>query len=110
MTDADFEHFENEVESTLANERVMLNQRNLTDSDSVQIAMNIFKKIDVQGYGYIDRNMLRAYINRILQYVAPTIPFNEASFETGFALLDRNSDNKITQDDLVYFTKNSRSK
>ena len=35
MTDADFEHFENEVESTLANERAMLNQRNSSDSDSV---------------------------------------------------------------------------
>ena len=59
--------------------------------------------------GYIDREMLRAYTERIRQFVNPNSPFDEVGFELGFQSLDRDNDQKISVQDLYAFVDANRA-
>ena len=68
-----------------------------------QIGRNIFKKIDDQNLGYIDKSALRRYTIRQLKEVSPQTMFDENDFQAGFRKLDHDSDGKITLTDLIRF-------
>ena len=69
----------------------------------VKLATSIYTKIDEVGQGYIDRPMLRAYLEKIRSFVCPDDHFDETGFEAGFTRLDRDMDDRITMLDLAHF-------
>ena len=62
----------------------------------------MYKKIDTDGRGFIDREMLRLYAITVRSYVYPGTDFDELNFEKGFLNLDRDNDGKITVDDIIF--------
>ena len=80
----------------------------LNDSQCLTIALNIYHKIDTERRGFIDRDMLKAYCQRILGYVQPDGNVDEDSLDAGFKALDRNQDGRITLEDLVRFAQGHR--
>ena len=67
-----------------------------SDEEVNSSAFIIYKKIDLNGVGYIDRAMLRDYCKRVLSAVSPGKPVDAAALENGFRVLDADGDGRIT--------------
>ena len=67
-----------------------------SDEEVNSSAFIIYKKIDLNGVGYIDRAMLRDYCKRVLSAVSPGKPVDAAALEHGFRVLDADGDGRIT--------------
>ena len=102
MTDADFDDFLRDAEKQIETDDAQ-GVENFRLSTEVKIATSVYQKIDTVGQGYIDRPMLREYVERIRAFVCPDTPFDEEGFEAGFQKLDRDQDDKITLMDLAQF-------
>ena len=57
---------------------------NADDVELEKVCLGIYRKIDTQGIGHIDRGMLKTYCTRVKAFVQPNVPFDEEGFEKGF--------------------------
>ena len=71
----------------------------------MECAQFIYGKIDRDGVGYIDRDMLKDYCRRIISFVEPGGHVDEPDFENGFMRLDSDGDGKVTFSDILTFVK-----
>ena len=87
MTDEDFEQFIQQAEMNIQFPNNM--PANNNNSNTLAIAKLIYQKIDIEGAGFINRNMLKRYCQQVIEAVSPGQPFDEAGFENGFKALDQ---------------------
>ena len=80
-----------------------------SERDCLAHAIEIFQKIDTKGAGFIDRQMMHDYCQRVLDFACPGKPVDKVALENGFQTLDSNGDGLITLEDIKRFAISQRS-
>ena len=72
----------------------------ITKSQLREVAETMFKDIDTNGNGALEKEEVKAFSIRMMEKLKPDAEFNEEKFEQNFADLDKNSDGKVDFNEL----------
>ena len=70
-----------------------------------RIAMRLFKSIDTDGKGFLDKKAFRNYTMELLTKLRPSENFDYRAFELGFKKLDVNGDGMINYNEIRSLVK-----